>query len=196
MCSFGTVYGVEKHWNMWPRVQGSCKKLLNLKGCDRYLLCTDYVLDKLLCMIHKCLNQKMQLQSPTMTSFILSVDFYPLFLPKWENILISIKLYKNANKGQNYFKWSWHLSKNEHTQIKGLLLNMRLKKHGSSDTRHDFILFIHFQGFWDEGTFIPSVCLRTDCLDVNTAEQETQPLLHLSSQCRYNTGALHLGWHW
>lgn len=70
-----------------------------------------------------------------MNSFILGVDFYPLFLAKWENILISNKLYKNANKGQNYFKWSGHLPKNEQTKVKGLLLNMCLKKHDSSDTR-------------------------------------------------------------
>lgn len=70
MCSFGTVHGVDKHWHMWVWVQSSCKKLLNLKGCGRYLHCTDYVLDKLLCVIHKCLNQKTKLQLPSMTSFI------------------------------------------------------------------------------------------------------------------------------
>lgn len=35
--------------------------------------------------------------------------------------------------------------------------------------------------------------LTTDSLDVNMTEQEAEPLLHLSSQHRYNTGALPLG---
>lgn len=77
--------------------------------------------------------------------------------------------------------------------MKGLLLNVCSKKNDSSGTRQDFILFIPFQGVWDERTFIPSVCLTADSLHVNMTEQEAEPLLHPSSQHRYNMGALPLG---
>lgn len=62
---------------------------------------------------------------------------------------------------------------------------MCLKKNDSSDARQDFILFVPFQGFWNERTFIPSVCLTTAVFMLT--------LLHLSSQLRCNTGALPLG---
>jgi len=50
-----------------------------------------------------------------------------------------------------------------------------LKKHDSSDTRYDLILFKPLQGFWDEGMFFPSVCLTTDHLHVSRTERETKP---------------------
>lgn len=74
-----------------------------------------------------------------------------------------------------------------------LNMNMCLKKNYFSGTRKDFILFIPFQGFWDERTLFPSVCLTTDSLHINMTEQEGETLLHLSSQHRYNMGALPLG---
>lgn len=54
---------------------------------------------------------------------------------------------------------------------------MCLKKNDSSDTRKDFILFIPFQGFWDERTFIASICLTTDSLHVNMTEHGAEPVL-------------------
>lgn len=52
--------------------------------------------------------------------------------------------------------------------------------------------FSRFLGWKDINSFI---LMTTDSLHVNMTEQEVEPLLHLSSQHRYNMGALPLGWH-